>query len=91
MSAEQLNAFLRRVGELRSLRRQMSACDPFQAAALAHELGFEVTVGDLVRYKARATTWQLSDAELEVVVSWQPSHQRYWWQCVWPEDVTDGA
>ena len=45
--------------------------------------GFDVTVADLTRYKARATTWQLSDRELAVVAGWQPKHQTYWWQCIW--------
>ena len=45
--------------------------------------GFDVTTGDLVRYKARATTWRLSDDELAVVAAWQPAHQPYWWQWIW--------
>ena len=62
------------------------------AAQLAQDVGFEVTVGDLTRYKSRATTWQLSDRELAVVATWQAGDQPYWWQHVWaPEGVALGG
>lgn len=86
MTAAQVNAFLRRVGTDTALRQRLGSSDPTAAAELARQLGFEVTVGDLVRYKARSTTWQLSDEELEVVVAWEPKGQPYWWQLTWPED-----
>lgn len=75
--------------------RSRSGCSPSPAKAnrdvrsassLAVTTGFDVTVGDLLRYKARATTWQLSDEELEVVASWQPQDQPYWWQHIWRDD-----
>ena len=86
MTAEQANAFLHRVCADTALRQELGSSDPVVAAGLARQLGFDVTVGDLVRYKARSTTWQLSDAELEVVVAWEPKGQPYWWQLTWPED-----
>lgn len=84
MTAPQLNAFLRLVASDPPLQQQLRACDAGDAARLAREHGFDVCVGDLTRYKARATSWQLSDAELEVVAEWQPPHQPYWWQLIWP-------
>lgn len=86
-----MNDFLRRVATQESLRRQLRTSDPLQAAQLAQHLGFDVTVGDLVRYQARATSWSLSDAELEVVVTWQRRDQPYWWQFAWPDDARSGA
>jgi predicted ribosomally synthesized peptide with nif11-like leader len=83
MSAAQLNAFLRAVAADDLLQDQLRHSDAIGAAAIAAEAGFDVTVGDLTRYKARATTWQLSDDELAVVAAWQPNHQTYWWQCIW--------
>ena len=83
MSAEQLNAFLRTAAADVSLQKQLRSSDAVAAAALAAQAGFDVTVGDLTRYKARATTWQLSDDELAVVAAWQPKHQAYWWQHIW--------
>ncbi|MEI6452881.1 MAG: Nif11-like leader peptide family RiPP precursor [Actinomycetes bacterium] len=83
MSAEQLNAFLRTVAASVSLQEQLRSSDAIAAAAIAAQAGFDVTVGDLTRYKARATTWQLSDDELAVVAAWQPQRQTYWWQCIW--------
>ncbi|MFM8896383.1 MAG: Nif11-like leader peptide family natural product precursor, partial [Actinomycetales bacterium] len=47
-----MNDFLRRVATQESLRRQLRTSDPLQAAQLAQHLGFDVTVGDLVRYQA---------------------------------------
>lgn len=85
MSAEQLNAFLLRVASDPGLQRALRISDALEAAALAREYGFDVTVGDLTRYKARATTWSLSDEELEVVARWQPPDQPYWWQHIWPD------
>jgi predicted ribosomally synthesized peptide with nif11-like leader len=86
MTASQVNAFLRRISAESSSRQRLRSSDPVAAAEFARELGFDVTVGDLVRYKARSTTWQLSDTELEVVVAWEPNGQPYWWQFAWPED-----
>lgn len=86
MTAPQVNAFLRRVGADSALRQRLRSSDPVAAAELARGLGFDVTVGDLVRHKARSTTWQLSDAELEVVIAWEPNGQPYWWQFCWAED-----
>ncbi len=86
MTAPQVNAFLRRVGPDAVLGQRLRSSDPVAAAELARGLGFDVTVGDLVRYKARSTTWQLSDSELEVVVAWEPNGQPYWWQFRWTED-----
>ena len=83
MSAEQLNAFLRTVAADVSLQEQLRSSDAIAAAAVAVRAGFDVTVADLTLYKARATTWQLSDDELAVVAAWQPNHQTYWWQCIW--------
>jgi predicted ribosomally synthesized peptide with nif11-like leader len=83
MSAAQLNAFLRTAAADVLLQDQLRHSDAIGAAAIAAEAGFDVTVGDLTRYKARATTWQLSDDELAVVAAWQPDHQAYWWQCIW--------
>lgn len=83
MSAVQLNAFLRVVSHETGLQAKLHACDAPAAARLAQACGFQVTVGDLTRYKSRATTWQLSDAELEVVARWQPHDQPYWWQHMW--------
>ncbi len=84
MSADQLNAFLLKVSGDRALQQRLRVSDAATAAELAAEAGFDVTVGDLIRYKARATTWQLSDAELAVVAQWQPHDQPYWWQYIWP-------
>jgi len=81
-----MNAFLLEVRGDPALQERLRASDAAQASALAATLGFEVTVGDLTRYKARATTWQLTDAELEVVARWQPHNQPYWWQHVWRWD-----
>ena len=78
-----MNAFLERVREDDALREELRSCDAAGAAALAARTGFDVTVGDLVRYQARATSWQLSDAELEVVDEWQPKGRAHWWQCIW--------
>jgi predicted ribosomally synthesized peptide with nif11-like leader len=83
MSREQLNAFLRTVASDVSLQERLRRCDPAAAAALAAQAGFDVTVGDLTRSKARATRWQLTDAELAVVAEWQPQQQPYWWQFIW--------
>lgn len=83
MSAAQLNAFLALVRGDRELQLRLREADAAAAAALAGDAGFEVTVGDLTRYKARATTWQLSDDELAVVAEWQPRDQPYWWQHIW--------
>ena len=85
MSADQMNAFLLQVSGDPALQRTLRASDPFAASALAATLGFDVTVGDLTQHKARATSWQLTDAELEVVARWQPHDQPHWWQLVWPE------
>ena len=84
MSADQLNAFLLKVSGDSALQQRLRVSDAAAAAELAAEAGFNVTVGDLIRYKARATTWQLSDAELAVVAQWQPHDQPYWWQYIWP-------
>jgi len=83
MSSEQLNGFLKRVASDASLQRQLKRADAIAAAALAVRAGFDVSVGDLIRYKARATSWQLSDEELAVVAEWQPRGQPYWWQHIW--------
>jgi predicted ribosomally synthesized peptide with nif11-like leader len=83
MSAEQLNAFLAAVASSAELQGRLKTSDAVGAAALAAQAGYEVTVGDLIRYKARSTSWQLSDAELAVVAAWQPRDQAYWWQCIW--------
>ena len=83
MSSEQLNGFLKRVASDPSLQEQLKHADARAAAALAACAGFDVNVGDLTRYKARATTWQLSDEELAVVAEWQPRDQPYWWQHIW--------
>ncbi|MEI8354962.1 MAG: Nif11-like leader peptide family natural product precursor [Deltaproteobacteria bacterium] len=82
MSKEQLNAFLARTASDPLLRKSLSSSDAAGAARLAVREGFDVTVGDLIRYKARATTWQLTDAELAVVEEWQPRRQPYWWQFI---------
>ncbi len=84
MSAEQLNAFLIFVGENAALQRTLRASSAIAAADLARAEGFDVTVADLTRYKARSTTWQLSERELEVVAHWQPADQPFWWQHIWP-------
>jgi len=83
MSAAQMNAFLRRVRCDPSLQVQLRDGDAEDAAALAAREGFDVTVGDLTRYKARATTWQLRDDELAAVSQWQSPGQPYWWQHIW--------
>lgn len=83
MSAEQLNLFLRHVGTDADLQVRLRESSAPAAAQLAQDAGFEVTVGDLTRYKSRATTWQLTDRELAVVATWQPGDQPYWWQHVW--------
>jgi predicted ribosomally synthesized peptide with nif11-like leader len=83
MSAEQMNAFLRHVASDTGLQAQLRHCDANEAAELAAASGFEVTVGDLTRYKARATSWQLRDDELEVVARWQAGDQPFWWQYIW--------
>ncbi len=83
MSAEQLNAFLGAASSDPALQDRLRHADPPAAASLAAACGFDVTVGDLVRYKARATTWELSDEELAVVVEWQQADQPYWWQLIW--------
>lgn len=80
MSNEQLNAFLARAAADPLLRKRLRSSDAAGAARLAARDGFDVTVGDLIRHKARATTWQLTDAELAVVEQWQPNRQPYWWQ-----------
>ena len=83
MSAEQMNAFLRHVASDTALQAQLRHCDANEAAELAAASGFEVTVGDLTRYKARATSWQLRDDELETVARWQAGDQPFWWQYIW--------
>ncbi len=85
MSKEQLNVFLAQAVSDPVLRKGLSSSDAAAAARLAGRAGFDVTVGDLVRYKARATTWQLTDAELAVVEEWQPRRQPYWWQFILDE------
>lgn len=89
MSAEQLNAFLHHVAQDPGLQHRLRTSDAITASALAGSEGFAVTVGDLIRYKARATTWRLSDAELEVVARWQPPEQPYWWQYIWADADVD--
>lgn len=84
MTASQLNDFLRRVAGDPAMQQRLRRCDARAAAQLAGSLGFEVTVGDLIRYKSRATTWQLTDAELAVVAEWQAADQPFWWQHIWP-------
>jgi predicted ribosomally synthesized peptide with nif11-like leader len=86
MTAADLNAFLRRAAADDALQRQLRHCDPFAASELAQAEGFVVTVGDLIRYKSRATSWQLRDDELAVVAQWQPTSQPYWWQHIWTSD-----
>jgi predicted ribosomally synthesized peptide with nif11-like leader len=83
VSYEQLNAFLALVSGDRGLQARLREADAREAAAVAVEAGFAVTVGDLTRYKARATSWRLGDEELAVVAEWQPGDQSYWWQHVW--------
>jgi len=83
VSYDQLNAFLARAAGDERIRERLRHADAGAAAALAVDAGFEVTVGDLTRYKARATTWELSDDELAVVAEWQPHEQPYWWQHIW--------
>ena len=83
MSSEQLNAFLKLASTDTRLQARLRTASAPEAAALAAGAGFDVTVGDLTRYKARATTWQLSDDELAVVADWQPAGQPYWWQHIW--------
>lgn len=83
MSYEQMSAFLRKVATDASLQAQLRNSNAAAAAAMAVQAGFDVTVGDLIRYKARATTFQLSDDELAVVEAWQPAGQPYWWQWIW--------
>ena len=83
MSAHELNAFLLQVGDDPLLQGRLRDSDAAAASALARATGFDVTVGDLTRYKARATTWALTDQELEVVAQWQPADQPYWWQHMW--------
>lgn len=85
MTAAQTNDFLREVAADPRLQRQLRGCDPTGAAALAAELGFDVTVGDLTRYRTRATSWKLSDEELDVVARWQAPTHAYWWQYIWPD------
>lgn len=80
MSATGMNDFLRQAVADASLRGHLRQCDAIEAAELARSRGFDVTVGDLTRYKARATTWQLTDPELAVVAEWQSRAQSYWWQ-----------
>jgi predicted ribosomally synthesized peptide with nif11-like leader len=83
MSCEQMNAFLKKVAGDASLQARLKGSDAKAAASMAVRAGFDVTVGDLIRHKARATTWQLSDDELAVVAAWQPARQPYWWQWIW--------
>lgn len=83
MTASDLNAFLRNVAGREDLQRTLGTCDATDAAALAVAEGFDVTVGDLIRYKARATSWQLRDDELAVVARWQAADQPFWWQHIW--------
>ncbi|MCX6434174.1 MAG: Nif11-like leader peptide family RiPP precursor [Actinobacteria bacterium] len=83
MSAHELNAFLLQVSGDPLLQGRLRDSDAAAASTLARATGFDVTVGDLMRYKARATTWQLSDRELEVVAQWQADDQSYWWQHIW--------
>jgi predicted ribosomally synthesized peptide with nif11-like leader len=83
MSRERLDAFLARVAGDPSLQESLREADAREAAALAVEEGFDVTVGDLTRYKARATTWKLSDRELAEVAEWQAHDQPFWWQHIW--------
>jgi predicted ribosomally synthesized peptide with nif11-like leader len=85
MSAEQMNGFLRLVARDKTLQRQLRTSDAAGAAELAVASGFRVTVADLTRYKARSTSWKLSDRELEVVAAWQVADQPFWWQYIWPE------
>lgn len=84
MSAEALNAFLRQVGGDVNLQATLRTSDAQSASDLAGRLGYDVTVGDLIRYKSRSTTWELTDAELAVVADWQPREQPFWWQHIWP-------
>jgi predicted ribosomally synthesized peptide with nif11-like leader len=80
MSYDQLNAFLTCAAGDTHIRDGLRHADAQEAARLAASAGFDVTVGDLTRYKARATTWELSDEELAVVAEWQARDQPYWWQ-----------
>ena len=91
MSATALNDFLRHVTGDPGLQARLRHCCASEAAALATSAGFAVTVGDLIRYKARATSWQLRDDELEVVALWQPSDQPFWWQHIWGPAVVDSS
>lgn len=91
MSAEQMNAFLRHVGNDAQLQSELRGCDARAASNLAARLGYDVTVGDLIRYKSRSTTWELTDAELAVVAKWQPREQSFWWQYIWPGPGVDCA
>ena len=85
MSAQQWNAFLRQVAGDPALQRSLSQSGAVAAAALAVDAGFDVAVADLIRYQARSTTWELSDAELAVVAAWQAPDQPFWWQHIWPD------
>ncbi|MFI0432688.1 MAG: Nif11-like leader peptide family RiPP precursor [Candidatus Nanopelagicales bacterium] len=83
MTAAALNSFLRHVSAQPDLQVVLRNEQPEAVAELAVSRGFDVTVGDLVRYKSRATTWQLRDDELAEVVRWQSRSQEYWWQRIW--------
>lgn len=84
MTLSQLNSFLRIVGDDPSLQAELRGSDAIMATQLARGRGFDVCVADFTRYKARATSWRLTDAELEVVAAHQSSAQSYWWQHAWP-------
>lgn len=83
MSDAELNAFLGLVGGDPLLQTNLRESDAAGASALARGAGFNVTVGDLIRYKSRSTSWRLSDEELAEVHRWQPKDQPYWWQHIW--------
>lgn len=91
VSATELNAFLRMVTTEPDLQARLRTSDARSACDLATAAGFEVTVGDLIRYKARATSWSLRDDELEVVAQWQDPNQPFWWQHIWPDPELDSS
>ena len=84
MSEMGLAQFLDRVSEEQHLQERLRQCSAQDAAEMAEKLGYQVRIGDLLRYESRAFAWQLTDAEYELVAR-LVRPRRHWWQCCWPD------
>lgn len=78
-----MNRFLAHVADHPDLQLLLSNSDPQETITLAKQSGYDICLGDLIRYKSRSTPWALTNEELDIVYAWNPDHGSYWWQSIW--------